>query len=47
MIGLSDPFEIGQGADAGGLGDPDFEHLIVDSRIIRAHQHASGAKKWG
>ncbi|CQR83813.1 transposase (plasmid) [Paracoccus aminovorans] len=25
--------------------DADFEYLIVDSTIIRAHQHASGAKK--
>ncbi|MCY0150846.1 IS5 family transposase [Hoeflea sp. G2-23] len=25
--------------------DPDFEYLIVDSIIIRAHQHAAGAKK--
>ena len=25
--------------------DGDFEYLIVDSTIIRAHQHASGAKK--
>jgi transposase len=25
--------------------DNDFEYLIVDSTIIRAHQHASGAKK--
>jgi putative transposase len=25
--------------------DPDFEHRIVDSTIIRAHQHAAGAKK--
>lgn len=24
--------------------DPDFEYLIVDSTIIRAHQHAAGAK---
>lgn len=24
--------------------DPDFEYLIVDSTIVRAHQHASGAK---
>ena len=24
--------------------DPDFEYLIVDSKIVRAHQHASGAK---
>lgn len=23
----------------------DFEYLIVDSTIIRAHQHAAGAKK--
>jgi putative transposase len=27
--------------------DPDFEYLIVDSTIIRAHQHASGAQKGG
>ena len=27
--------------------DQDFEYLIVDSTIIRAHQHASGAKKGG
>jgi putative transposase len=27
--------------------DPDFEYLIVDSTIIRAHQHASGAQKKG
>jgi len=27
--------------------DPDFEYLIVYSRIIRAHQHASGAQKGG
>jgi transposase len=26
-------------------GDPDFEYLIVDSTIVRAHQHAAGAKK--
>jgi transposase len=25
--------------------DPHFEYLIVDSTIIRAHQHASGAKR--
>ncbi|MBX5198498.1 IS5 family transposase [Rhizobium sp. NZLR10] len=25
--------------------DPDFEYLIVDSIIIRAHQHAAGGKK--
>ena len=24
--------------------DPDFEHLIIDSTIVRAHQHAAGAK---
>ncbi|KRR18320.1 transposase [Bradyrhizobium lablabi] len=24
--------------------DADFEYLIVDSTIVRAHQHASGAK---
>ena len=28
-------------------GDPDFEYLIIDSTIVRAHQHASGAKKKG
>jgi transposase len=27
--------------------DPDFEYLIVDSTIIRAHQHAAGAQKGG
>jgi transposase len=27
--------------------DADFEYLIVDSTIIRAHQHAAGAKKGG
>ena len=27
--------------------DPVFEYLIVDSTIIRAHQHAAGAKKGG
>ena len=26
---------------------PDFEYLIIDSTIIRAHQHAAGAKKGG
>jgi len=25
--------------------DPDLEYLIVDSTIVRAHQHAAGAKK--
>jgi putative transposase len=25
-------------------GDPDFEYLIIDSTIVRAHQHACGAK---
>ena len=24
--------------------DPDFEYAIVDSTIVRAHQHAAGAK---
>lgn len=24
--------------------DPDFEYLIIDSTIVRVHQHASGAK---
>jgi putative transposase len=27
------------------LEDPDFEYLIIDSTIVRAHQHAAGAKK--
>jgi hypothetical protein len=27
--------------------DPGFEYLIVDSTIVRAHQHAAGAKKGG
>src|SRR5258708_1946566 len=25
--------------------NPDLEHLIIDSTIVRAHQHAAGAKK--
>ena len=24
--------------------DPDFEHVIIDATIIRAHQHAAGQK---
>ena len=24
--------------------DPDFEYLIIDSTIVRVHQHAAGAK---
>ena len=24
--------------------DPDFEYLMIDATIVRAHQHASGAK---
>lgn len=27
--------------------DPDFEYLIVDSTVVRAHQHAAGAQKGG
>ena len=27
--------------------DPDLEYLIIDSTIVRAHQHASGAQKGG
>jgi putative transposase len=27
--------------------DPDFGYLIVDSTIVRAHQHPAGAKKGG
>ena len=29
---------------AGLSDDPDFEYLIIDSTIVRAHQHATGAK---
>jgi putative transposase len=29
------------------LENPDFEYLIIDSTIVRAHQHAAGAKKGG
>lgn len=25
-------------------GDPDLKHLLLDSTIVRAHQHAAGAK---
>jgi putative transposase len=24
--------------------DPDFEYIIVDSTIVRAHQHVAGKK---
>jgi putative transposase len=27
--------------------DSDFEYLIVDSTIVRAHHHAAGAEKGG
>lgn len=29
---------------AGLGGDPDLEHLLLDSTNVRAHQHAAGAK---
>ena len=29
------------------LQDPDLEWLLLDSTIVRAHQHAAGAKKGG
>ena len=29
--------------DASGV-DPDLEYLLLDSTIVRAHQHAAGAK---
>jgi putative transposase len=30
----------------GALGiKPDLEYLIIDSTVVRAHQHAAGAKK--
>lgn len=29
----------------GALQDPDLEWLILDSTVIRAHQHAAGASK--
>jgi transposase len=25
-------------------GDPDFEYVMIDSTIVRAHQHSAGAK---
>lgn len=25
-------------------GDPDFEYVLMDSTIVRAHQHSAGAK---
>ena len=28
-------------------GDADLEHLLLDSTIVRAHQHAAGAPKKG
>ena len=29
------------------LRDPDLEWMIIDSTVIRAHQHAAGAEKGG
>ena len=26
------------------VDDPDFEYLMIDSTVVRAHQHAAGAK---
>ena len=26
-------------------GDPDFEYVIIDATIVRAHQHSAGGKK--
>ena len=28
-------------------GDADLENLLVDSTVVRAHQHAAGAAKGG
>jgi putative transposase len=28
-------------------GDADLEHLLLDSTVVRAHQHAAGAGKTG
>ncbi len=25
-------------------GDPDFDYVMIDSTIVRAHQHSAGAK---
>jgi transposase len=27
------------------VDDPDFEYLMIDSTIVRAHQHSAGGKK--
>lgn len=27
--------------------DPDFEYILVDATIVRAHQHSAGAQKGG
>jgi putative transposase len=29
------------------IRDPDFDYRIIDSTIVRAHQHSAGAKKGG
>ena len=28
-------------------GDPDNEYVMIDSTIVRAHQHSAGARKKG
>ena len=40
---------LGQGGDMGTIlaalaDDPDFESVIIDGTVIRAHQHAAGGK---
>ena len=32
------------GEDAAMADDPDFEYVMIDSTIVRAHQHAAGKK---
>jgi transposase len=31
----------------GSLQDPDLEWMIIDSTVVRAHQHAAGAERGG
>jgi len=31
----------------GMADDPDFEYPIINSTVVRAHQHAAGAKRVG
>jgi transposase len=38
--------ESGSGLFEAVLDEPDFEYVMIDSAIVRAHQHTAGEKGW-